>query len=266
MQLNSKIFRGEVTHQRMTPHAHAFKYPHTFFAFDPDELTHLQETCSLLGHNTFRPLTLNDHDYLLGSKHPIKEQLNEFIAAETPEQYTLTVTSPRYLGYAFNPVNFHLRMQGNELMSAVAEVNNTFGDRHVYPLTTLKKASQSQTWSARSPKEFHVSPFNDMSGEYEFTFHVEPDNLFLGVDLYREGTCVIKTWIRGKGHPITNRDILRYALLHPFDTALNSFPRILWQAAILYYKKKLKVYQRPSPHSTNTLIDRDQPKEDGMVI
>jgi hypothetical protein len=43
--------------------------------------------------------------------------------------------------------------------------------------------------------------------------------------------------------------------MHPLDTALNAMPRILFQASVLYLRKKLKVFQRPRPFSENTLID-----------
>lgn len=257
MALKSSIFRGKVIHERMSPEHHAFSYPHSFFCFDLSELEQLSKKCPLFGYNEFRTLTLKDSDYLRGQQRSIAEQASEFLSPPELGQRTLLVTSPRYLGYAFNPVNFHLRLQGDELIAVIAEVNNTFGDRHVYPLTTLKQADQANTWTATCPKKFHVSPFNNMEGEYHFTFQVKSEQLHLGVDLYREGACVIRTWIEGRGHPLRTKDIVRHALLHPLDTALNSMPRILWQAALLYYKKKLKIYTRPVPHDAHTLIDRD---------
>lgn len=257
MSGRSQIFRGEVTHERLGPVRHAFTYPMTFFGFNLSELNTIEATTGLFGYNKRRPLSLRDSDYLHGRKKPIAEQLCAFLPPEKAGQYTLLITSPRYFGYAFNPVNFYLRLEGDSLICALAEVNNTFGDRHLYPLTELKAEGPSK-WSALCPKDFHVSPFNDMTGEYHFSFRVEADEIFLGVDLWRDGACVIKTWIRGKSLPLNNRKILRYALLHPFDTALNSMPRILWQAARLYYQKKMQVHQRPSPRSPNTVIDRDK--------
>ena len=59
----------------------------------------------------------------------------------------------------------------------------------------------------------------------------------MGVDLYRDGTCVMQTWQGGTRQPLTNAAIRQHALRHPFDTALNSMPRILWQAAQLGYRK-----------------------------
>lgn len=266
MALQTSIFRGQVVHERIGPQRHAFSYPHTFFCFDLSELGQLSKTCPLFGYNEFRALTLNDRDYLHGKAQAIAAQVDAFLPPLEPSQRTLLVTSPRYFGYAFNPVNFHLRLQGDELLAVIAEVNNTFGDRHVYTLTTLKQSDQANTWTATCPKNFHVSPFNNMQGDYHFTFQVEAESLHLGVDLYRDGECVIKTWIQGEGHPLRTRDIVRHALLHPFDTALNSMPRILWQAAQLYYKKKLKIYARPEPHDANTLIDRDHAEVTRPII
>jgi DUF1365 family protein len=263
---HSKIFRGEVTHRRVSPTQHAFTYPVTFFAFDLSELPDISRQVSYFGHNSKQLLTLNDHDYLYGQETSIIEQLEALLGPQEAGQRTLLITSPRYCGYAFNPVNFHLRIEGDQLLSVVAEVNNTFGDRHVYPLKDLQKQKNENTWVSSCPKEFHVSPFNDVSGEYRFTFRIAAEELFLEVDLYRDNECILQTWIQGNGRPLTHANIRKFALLHPFDSALNSMPRIIWQAALLYYKKKLKAYQRPSPQSKHTLVDRDQKKEASRTI
>jgi DUF1365 family protein len=191
--------------------------------------------------------------------------VDRLLPLEQPGQRTVLISSPKYFGYVFNPVNFHLRMEGERLLCAVAEVNNTFGDRHVYPLKQLEQINE-QTWSARCMKDFHVSPFNDMSGEYQFIFRIEENEIFLGIDLYKSGLCIMKTWMQGKGQSLTNKNFFLHALLHPFDTALNSMPRIIWQAAVLYYKKKMEVFKRPSPMSKATLVDRDVKSSDRPVI
>lgn len=265
MILQSKIFRGEVVHERLEPVAHTFRYPVTFFAFDLGELPRLAEHFSFFGYNDARPLRISDGDYLFGHRNEsVFEQLQAFLGREKANERTVLVTSPRYFGYAFNPVNFHLRLRGEQLLGVVAEVNNTFGDRHVYPLRELKHSGKN--WTARCPKEFHVSPFNDLSGEYRFTFKVEDGRLWLGVDLHKEGHCVMKTWLRGQGEPITRARLWRHVCLHPLDTALNSMPRILWQAAVLHYKRRLSSFKRPAPHSPETLIDRDRPEPNRPVV
>jgi DUF1365 family protein len=259
--MHSRIYRGEVVHRRTGAVEHAFTYPVTFFAFDLAELDALPRLCPLFGRNgRAAVLTLRDWDYLRGERRPIGEQLAHFLPPPAPGEHTLLVTSPRLFGYAFNPVNFYLRLRDDRLTAALAEVNNTFGDRHVYPLPVLQEGPGRHSWTARHAKEFHVSPFNDMAGEYRFHFQVSGDRLFLGVDLHRGGACVMKTWIQGEGRPLSGGRILRHALLRPFDTALNSFPRILWQAAVLYFRKRLPVFRRPGPLSPRTLVDRDRPE------
>lgn len=264
--LQSSIVRGEVTHERMGPAKHAFRYPMTFFAFNLSELDQLNQQASLFSHNRFGVLSVRDRDYLHGHDIPVQKQLNRLLPAEKDDEQTLLITSPRYLGYAFNPVNFHLRLGANgELRYAVAEVNNTFGDRHVYPLRNLK-ATGAHKWTAHCAKKFHVSPFNNMEGDYHFTFRILDDQLYMGVDLHRDGACVMKTWQQGTRKALSNAAIWQHALLHPFDTALNSMPRILWQAAQLYYRKKLRIHRRPQPESPATLINRDQPLTNRHVI
>ncbi|MGB0416282.1 MAG: DUF1365 domain-containing protein [Coraliomargarita sp.] len=266
MNFASSILRGQVTHQRMGPAEHAFNYPMTFFAFNLDELNRIQNQASLFAYNRPGVLSLRDRDYLHGHAVPLEKQLNRLIPAQKDDEQTLLVTSPRYFGYAFNPVNFHLRIgHDGELRHAVAEVNNTFGDRHVYPLRKLQQTG-TNTWTAQCAKQFHVSPFNNMEGEYHFTFRVDDKQLYMGVDLHRDGACVIKTWQQGTRRALTNTAIWQHALLHPFDTALNSMPRILWQAAQLYYRKKLQVYPRPQPASPATVINRDQALSNNHVV
>ncbi|HKK18186.1 MAG TPA: DUF1365 family protein, partial [Opitutales bacterium] len=70
---HSKIYRGEVTHERLGPVAHAFTYPMTFFGFDLGELEEIEATASLFGHNRSRPLRIDDCDFLRGKDQPIPQ-------------------------------------------------------------------------------------------------------------------------------------------------------------------------------------------------
>lgn len=265
--LRSRILRGHVFHERMGPVRHAFTYPMTFFAFELSELKEIAAQTTLFSYNDTGWISIRDENFLDTSNETLTQKVDRLLGPPSSEgERTLIITSPKYLGYAFNPVNFHLRMRGAELISAVAEVNNTFGDRHVYPLLDLDQGTEANTWFAQCPKNFHVSPFNNMEGNYHFTFRLTPDSIFLGVDLHKGGTRVMKTWIQGRTTPLTDSAIAKYALLHPFDTALNSFPRILWQAAILYYKRKLPVFKRPTPSSEHTLIDRDTESHRRQIV
>ena len=79
----------------------------------------------------------------------------------------LLLAQPRIFNHVFNPVSFWMIYdKSDNLRLVIAEVSNTFGDRHSYlchhdDMSVIKK---EQTLTAR--KVFHVSPFQEMSGEY----------------------------------------------------------------------------------------------------
>ena len=116
MVLNSQIFRGVVVHERFSPKSHKFGYSISFFGFDLAELKQINAQASIFGYNEAKPLRLNDSDYSHGSSEPIVEQLDRFLPVKEFGQSTILVSSPKYFGYAFNPVNFHLRMEGERLL------------------------------------------------------------------------------------------------------------------------------------------------------
>lgn len=249
------LYRGSVFHERLSPKQHKFSYPATFFHFNIGMLESLSEQSIFFGYNRKRLLEIRDTDYLRGRDQPIQTQLEEFISREQASEHTLLFTSPRFLGMAFNPVNFYFRLSSNKtLTEALVEVNNTFGDRHIYPLKDLTQISD-QTYAATSKKVFHVSPFNPISGEYHFHFVLKPRSIFLGIDLYENGQCLMKTYLKGNSHALNPQKLIQYCLFHPLDTALNAMPRILYQASALYLKKKLGIHPRPEPQSKNTVIN-----------
>jgi hypothetical protein len=64
-------------------------------------------------------------------------------------------TYPRVLSYTFRPVSFwYAHRHDGTLRAIVAEVNNTFGERHCYLLDAPRWGAQAQ-----AHKVFHVSPF-----------------------------------------------------------------------------------------------------------
>lgn len=247
------IFQGHVEHARHTPRVHRFRTPVHFYAFDLARLAEADRAVGGFAWNRFAPASLRDRDYLTEGEAPLCEKLAPWLSAagvETPGRVWL-VTSARWFGYVFNPVSFYLLEDGEgTLKGLVAEVNNTFGDRHVYaePL----EAGESGLLEAEHPKEFHVSPFNNMEGRYQFTVRREGNSLYIGVDLYRDGEKILDAWIEGEGEPLTTRSLRRVALRHPLRPWL-TMPRIVWQAVLLRYARKLPVYKRPEPDHPNTL-------------
>jgi cyclopropane-fatty-acyl-phospholipid synthase len=248
--MNSMIYTGKVMHARRIPVGHRWVFPFYFYAIDLDELPELDRLVRGFGFNHWRPVCLRERDYLRGSG-PFRKQLSEFIDTRELDRIIL-VTVARFLSRVFNPVSFYycLRSDGSPACM-VAEVNNTFGERHLYVLNGGDKFPLR----CRHSKQFHVSPFNSMNGHYEFSFSKPGDDLNIEIRLVRNDTVIMDAAMWGKGQPLTTGNLWRTLLRHPFTAGL-TMPRIIWQAALLHYKKRLPVFHKPAPISSMTIKER----------
>jgi len=256
--VNSRIYHGRVFHARMRPVEHRFGYPVFTLGIDLDELNDLDKRCVLFGVNRWNLLSVHERDYLRGAgtgrlKERVVEVLKSHGGAEAPARVVL-VTGPRILGYVFNPVSFfYCYDPDGDLIGAIAEVNNTFGETHLYVLTSPNPQQNSRFHTRYTvPKEFHVSPFNDRRGDYDFLFGELGERLDIRVNILRDRQVAFLAGITGRGEHFGDSAILRTAFRFPSSVVLN-MPRILWQAAKLYYGKGLAVYTKPTPSSAMTI-------------
>jgi len=245
--MRSRIYSGKVMHARKDPVAHSWVFPYCFYAVDLDELAELERSVKGFGFNRWRPVNLRERDYLRGSGS-FREQLGEFIDMAEVDRIIL-VTAARFMIRVFNPVSFYycLREDGSAACM-VAEVNNTFGERHLY----VMEGGRPFPLHLQHGKEFHVSPFNDMQGHYSFTFSEPGDELRIEIRLERNGVVVMDAAMWGSGRPLTTGTLWKTMLRHPFN-AWMTMPRILRQAALLHYRKKLPVFTKPKPSSRMTI-------------
>lgn len=257
--MNSRIYTGEVMHSRRAPVVHSFRYPIYVYAFDLDELDALEQSLfPLFGHNKWRPVSLLDRDYLTKGSAAIRAMLFahlERAGVDTKEIARVElVTAARYLGYVFNPVSFHYCYRADGSVRAiVAEINNTFGERHLYICDDLDRVREGFAGHYAEPKSFHVSPFNDMHGTYDFQFWELGDALDIRIDIVRDGgRKAFLSRLSGRAAALTRANLARTLLRYPLTASL-TMPRILWEAAKLHYGKKLPVFTKPNPSSALTI-------------
>jgi cyclopropane-fatty-acyl-phospholipid synthase len=229
-------------HRRLRPVVHEWEFPFYFYALDLGELKTLDRTIAGFGYNRRAPVSVRDADYLCGNG------LGEFVANSEVSRVVL-VTMARFLVKGFNPVSFYycLRNDGSPVC-VVAEVNNTFKERHLYILEGENKFPCEY----RHEKEFHVSPFNNMDGHYEFNFSEPGEELSVDIKLVVAGQPLLHAAMRGNGVELTSSNLWKTMLRYPLTAAL-TFPRILWQAVLLRYRKKLPVFKKPAPASPMTI-------------
>ena len=92
------------------------------------------------------------------------------------------LANARVLGHVFDPLSvFWCYDSDGVLVCVVAEVHNTYGERHAYLLRP------DEAGVAVTDKDFYVSPFFDVSGTYELRFTLRPDLVATSVTLRRAG-------------------------------------------------------------------------------
>lgn len=164
---------------------------------------------------------------------------------EVADGQVLLLAQPRILGHVFNPVSFWLcHDMSGALRVVIAEVSNTFGDRHCYLChrDDLEPISRSDVLTAQ--KVFHVSPFQPVEGEYTFRFDIRADRIGVWID-YSTGNEGLYATLTGSRAPLTNWGIVKACLRRPLGSR-RVLGLIHWQALKLWWKGAM-YRDRPDP-------------------
>lgn len=257
--MNSRFYHGTVEHIRHHPVNHRLQYPINVYALDLDDLPDLDRRLPLFGYNRRRPVSLWDADYLGRGAMPLRRKLDRLLDAHdvaAPVQRAVLVTAPRYLGYIFNPVSFYFGFDADEApVVMVAEVNNTFGERHAYVLPVDAAGGRRFPLRFTAEKRFHVSPFNTVDGSYQFVFGDIRKRLDITITLERGGRPVLDARLQGEPRALSAWAHAKSILTHPVLPHL-TIPRIYKEAFTLKFKKNLFYYQKPVPADPMTLRRR----------
>ena len=185
------IYTGSVYHKRFLPVEHAFKYPVYFFSLKLSDLEHLKKYCFGLGINRFNFFSFHEKDYLHALEGTLNERVKLFLKQQKVDadiDDIQLVTTPKFLGMGFNPVSFFYCYSNQVLRYVIAEVNNTFRQSHTY-LLKAEEATKSMTYFS-AEKQFHVSPFFTVEGDYKFKLSALDKEALLVIDYYKDNTNV----------------------------------------------------------------------------
>lgn len=227
---------GEVRHRRIRPAGHAFRY-RAFFLRAPLEALERRGGGLLLGFN--RPALLSLHAADHGQGGLVRGWLESLLsdAGIRADGPIWLHAFPRVLGYAFKPVSFWFCHRADGvLVAVVAEVNNTFGERHLYLLSQVDGAALPQGRELVAEKQFHVSPFCTVAGRYRFRFFNTPDRALARIDHDDAQGPLLMTSLSGRFVPATSRTALRALLTYPLFS-LAVIARIHWHALILWWRR-----------------------------
>lgn len=145
------------------------------------------------------------------------------------------LAQPRVLGHVFNPVSFWLaRDEDERLIAVIAEVTNTFGDRHSYFVANDDGIPIRPGDTLEATKVFHVSPFQPVEGTYQFRFDISDRNVNVWIRYDSSKGTLIAT-LGGARERLTNLSILKSLVRRPFGSR-RVVALIHWQALKLFFK------------------------------
>lgn len=250
--LSSRICLGRVMHRRLRPAGNRFDYPVFFLKLRLAELEGLSSRW--FGINRWAPLSLRYADYGKRDGSDPRQWLQGILqqagVAQVCDGDAWLQTFPRVFGFVFNPVNFWLcHDAAGQLRVLLAEVNNTFGETHLYLLTAPELAPIQATHTLSCNKLFHVSPFCRVEGQYRFRVTSEPGLARVAIDYFDADGLLLKTAVWGKPQAFTPANLRRALFSHPLMT-LAVVARIHWQALRLLLKR-VPFFTKPAPPLEN---------------
>ncbi|MEM9522669.1 MAG: DUF1365 domain-containing protein [Pseudomonadota bacterium] len=228
--VESRIFHG-----RRGAIENAFRYSADYILLEPEARG---KTPALFSRDRGNLTSLHDRDHG-GARHgkSASAWVRQVVATHGLDfdGRVLLLTQPRVLGHVFNPVSFWLVHDRDDVLRAViAEVSNTFGDRHFYLCVKPDHGPIVGADILTARKIFHVSPFQSLEGEYAFRFDITDLRIDIRID-YRAGRNGLIATLTGSRTRLSDAAILRFCLRRPFGSR-RVLGLIYWQALKLWWK------------------------------
>lgn len=197
------IVRGRVRHARMHPIRHRLAFGTHLWLLD---------LAAPLPDGPLASFPVGDH---FDGATSLDEGARAFAEAHggaiVAGDRILMLASARTLGYAFNPLSvFWCLTPEGSVRWAILEIHNTYGARHAHLVTPDAQGRVSFR------KEFYVSPFFSVDGEYRVQLQLDTDRVGVAVSLDQSGRNVFAATFEGRPAPATLPQVLRAALRTPF--------------------------------------------------
>lgn len=228
------LYDARVRHVRTARQRYALDHRTYYWLVDLDALPSLPLP--------LRPLAGFDaRDHFDGRGPTIRVGLERFLAGQGVDPShgrVLMLTQARVLGYVFNPLTVYWCHDADgALRHVVAEVHNTYGERHAYLL------GPEAARHATADKAFYVSPFFPVAGRYRMRLPVPGERLDLTVRLDLDGSPAFTATVKGRARPGTPRALVQAVLRHPL-APLAAALAIRFHGVRLYLRR-LPVLPRP---------------------
>lgn len=247
-----RLWRGHTVHQRSVPFEHRFKYGLALIDVDIDRLDEASDQCGAFSVDRSNLFSLDRKDHGVRRSEDLRPWAeSQFAQAgiQLDGGAIRLVTFPRHGFYKFSPISLWLGHDpSGALRGVLYEVNNTFGETHTY----VARTPETERHRHQTDKAFHVSPFFDVSGQYEFSLRWTPQRLKLTVATLKGVQRTHVATIDAKARPATTPAFLALATTKPLSSLAVSLA-IHWQALKLWIKGA-KYHAKPIQSSLRTTI------------
>jgi len=235
--VNAALYPCEITHVRGGPVRRAFRYRSYLWLVDLDDLPRVPWG--------LRPLAgFAARDHMGDPGGGIRAGVDAYLSGHgihLAGGRVLMLGHARVLGHVFNPLTvFWCHRADGTLAAVVAEVHNTYRQRHAYLLRPDDRGR------AEVDKEFYVSPFLPPAGRYRMRLPEPGAALRLSVTLDTGGRPLLAAAVTGTRRAYTPWRLLGCALRYPWVTTQVS-ALIRWQG-IRIAARGLPAYPRPVHH------------------
>ena len=235
--MTAALYPCEITHVRAYPIRRVFRYRSYMWLVDLDDLPRAPFA--------LRPLArFRSHDHLGDPASSIRANVDAYLAGQGIDLAggrVVMLGHAAVLGYVFNPLTvFWCHRADGTLAAVIAEVHNTYGQRHVYLL------HPDGCGRAEADKDFYVSPFLPVAGRYRMHLPEPAATLRLSIALHIDGQTVLAASVTGKHRTYTPWRLLGCAFRHPWVTAQVT-ALIRWQG-IRLAARRLPIIPRPAHH------------------
>jgi DUF1365 family protein len=231
--------RARVTHRRTRPFSYAF------VTSTPMWLVDIADPDAAFPRWMRGLASIRAEDHLAaGDSRPLPVKLRSYLDAQQvpwTASRVLMLANARSFGYVFDPLTTYFCFDADgHLEGVLAEVHNTYGERHCYPLDVVAGMP------AQVEKEFYVSPFFAVEGRYDIRTRLTGTAVAVGISLTQGDETVFTASVDGTREPAGPGRVLRAVARNPLPSQRVS-ALIRWHGIRLWLRR-LPVVKRP-PHS-----------------
>jgi DUF1365 family protein len=232
------LYPARVMHRRLVAPFYRFVYRVFYLLLDIDRIDEAAAELRLFSHNRFNVLSFHDRDH--GAHQPAHlrgwaEKILHDANIDLSGGRIRLLCMPRLLGYAFNPISlWYCEHADGSLRAVIAEVRNTFGEKHCYLLASNGKA-MTYMQPYETEKCFHVSPFFDLNGRYRFILSEPVQRLRILIHETREGLPILDATLAADRRELSDSNILKQVLVLPLMT-MKVVAGIHWEALKIWLR------------------------------